>query len=50
MRFHALHLLKGVVYLLKKTLLIIYSPPCHPRYPRLSFFSRKEGNSRIFSI
>jgi len=23
-------------------LLIIYSPTCHPRCPRLSFFSRKE--------
>jgi len=23
-------------------LLIIYSPPCHPRYPCHSFFSRKE--------
>jgi len=30
--------LKGVVQLL----LIIYSPPCHPRYPCHSFFSRKE--------
>jgi len=28
--------------LLKKLLLIIYSPPCHPRCPCLSFFSRKE--------
>jgi len=26
----------------KKLLLIIYSPPCHPRCPRLSFFIRKE--------
>jgi len=26
----------------KKLLLIIYSPPCHPRCPRLSFFSQKE--------
>jgi len=26
----------------KKLLLIIYSPPCHPRCPRLSLFSRKE--------
>jgi len=36
--------LKGVVHLKKKKklLLIIYSPPCHPRYPCLSFFSRKE--------
>jgi len=28
--------------LLKKLLLIIYSPPCHRRCPCLSFFSRKE--------
>jgi len=27
---------------LKRLLLIIYSLPCHPRCPRLSFFSRKE--------
>jgi len=27
---------------LKKKMLIIYSPPCHPRCPCLSFFSRKE--------
>jgi len=33
--------IKGVVHL-KKLLLIIYSPPCHPRCPCLSFFSRKE--------
>jgi len=26
----------------QKLLLIIYSPPCHPRGPYLSFFSRKE--------
>jgi len=26
----------------KKLLLIIYSPPCHPRCPCLYFFSRKE--------
>jgi len=26
----------------KKLLLIIYSPPCHPRCPCHSFFSRKE--------
>jgi len=26
----------------KKLLLIIYSPPCHPRYQFHSFFSRKE--------
>jgi len=39
----------GVLYatllcssLLKTLLLIIYSPPCHPRCPCLSFFSRKE--------
>jgi len=34
--------LKGVVQFLKKLLLIIYSPPCHPRCPCYSFFSRKE--------
>jgi len=34
--------LKGVVHFKKKLLLIIYSPPCHPRCPCLSFFSRKE--------
>jgi len=34
--------LKGVVHFSKKLLLIIYSPPCHPRCPCLSFFSRKE--------
>jgi len=33
---------KGVVHFKKKSLLIIYSPPCHPRCPCLSFFSRKE--------
>jgi len=35
---------KGVVHFKKKQklLLIIYSPPCHPRYQCLSFFSRKE--------
>jgi len=33
---------KGVVHFSKKLLLIIYSPPCHPRFPCLSFFSRKE--------
>jgi len=34
---------KGVVHLKKKKLLLIsYSPPCHPRCPCLSFFSRKE--------
>jgi len=35
---------KGVVHFLKKNklLLIIYSPPCHPRCPCNSFFSRKE--------
>jgi len=34
---------KGVVHFKKKkNLLIIYSPPCHPRCPRLSFFNRKE--------
>jgi len=34
--------IKGVVHFKKKLLLIIYSPPCHPRCPRLYFFSRKE--------
>jgi len=35
--------LKGVVHFKKKkNLLMIYSPPCHPRYPCQSFFSRKE--------
>jgi len=33
---------KGVVHFKKKKLLIIYSLPCHPRYPCHSFFSRKE--------
>jgi len=32
---------KGVVHF-KKKLLIIYSPPCHPRCPCHSFFSQKE--------
>jgi len=42
-RFHALSKLhQRSSSLLKKLLLIIYSPPCHPRYPCLSFFSRKE--------
>jgi len=36
------NVLKGVVHFLKQNLLIIYSPPGHPRCPRLSFFSRKE--------
>jgi len=31
-----------VVHFSKKHLLIIYSPPCHPRCPCLSFFSQKE--------
>jgi len=36
-------ILKGVVHFKKKKLLlIIYSHPCYPRYPCLSFFSRKE--------
>jgi len=35
-------LLKGLVHFWKKLLLIIYSPPCHPRCPCLSFLSRKE--------
>jgi len=38
--------LNGAVHLKKKTtkklLLIIYSAPCHSRYPCHSFFSRKE--------
>jgi len=34
--------IKGVAHFKKKLLLIIYSPACHPRYPWLSFFSRKE--------
>jgi len=33
---------KGVVHFIKKLLLIIYLPPCHPRCPCLSFFIRKE--------
>jgi len=32
----------GIQFTFKKTLLIIYSPPCHPRCPCHSFFSRKE--------
>jgi len=32
------HTFKGV----KKNLLIIYSPPCHPRCSCISFFSRKK--------
>jgi len=35
-------IVKGIVFKKKKLLLIIYSPPCHPRCRRLSFFSRKE--------
>jgi len=35
-------IVKGIVFFFKKLLLIIYSPPCHPRCPHLSFFSRKE--------
>jgi len=34
--------IKRVVHFSKKRLLIIYSPPCHPRCPCLSFFSRIE--------
>jgi len=34
---------KAVVHFLKKLLLIIYSPPCHPRCPCLSLFSRKKN-------
>jgi len=38
-----LTVVKGVVHFQKKLLLIIYSPPCHPRCPRLqNFFSRNE--------
>jgi len=33
---------KGVVHFKKKLLRIIYSPPCHPRCPCLSFFSQKK--------
>jgi len=33
---------KGVVHFQIKSLLIIYSPKCHPRCPCLSFLSRKE--------
>jgi len=36
---------KGVC---NNNLLIIYSPPCHSRYPRLSFFSRKE--MKVFEV
>jgi len=37
--------IKGVVHFKKKKLLlIIYSPPCHPRCPCHSFFSQKEMN------
>jgi len=45
---------KGLVLFRIKNFLIIYSPPCHPRYLCLSFFSRKEikifagKHSRIF--
>jgi len=35
----SVNVLKGVVHFKKKLLLIIYSPPCHPRCPLLSFFS-----------
>jgi len=36
--------LKGVVHFKKKKLLlIIYSLPCHPRYPCHSFFSQKRN-------
>jgi len=34
--------LKGVVHFIKNLLLIIYSPPCHPRCPCLSCPCRKE--------
>jgi len=33
---------KGVVHFLKKKWLMIYSSPCHPGCPCLSFFNRKE--------
>jgi len=33
---------KVVVHLKKKNFLIIYSPPCHPKCPCLSFLSQKE--------
>ncbi len=33
---------KGLVHFQNKKILIIYSPPCHPRCSCLSFFSRKE--------
>jgi len=33
---------EGVVHFKKKLLVIIYSPPCHPRCPCHYFFSRKE--------
>jgi len=49
---------KGVVHFKKRKkkkrktfaelLLIIYSPPCHPRCPRLSLFSRKEIKKKKF--
>jgi len=40
---------KGVVHsFFFKLLLIIYSPPCHPRFPCHSFFRRKE--IKVFEI
>jgi len=42
--FFFIKFIKGVVHFKKKKLLlIIYSPPCHPRCPCISFFSRKEN-------
>jgi len=35
-------MLKKLYLKIRKLLLIIYSPPCHPRYPCDSFFSQKE--------
>ncbi len=34
--------LKGLVHFQNKKILIIYSPPCHPRCSCLSFFSQKK--------
>jgi len=35
-KYEFVHVVKGVVHL------GVHSPPCHPRCPCLSFFSRKE--------